>query len=176
MTPEAGLDRPQIAVAIGGPSTDRALRAYDSIAGRASIAELRVDLFSEPADLKRLIVSRPCPVVVTCRAHVEGGRFQGSEEERLDLLRQAAALGAEFIDVERFAFPALGPVAPARAIVSQHDFLAMPDDLTERWSAIRAMGADVVKLAGMAADVADLIRVLDVLASCGLADYCHGHG
>jgi hypothetical protein len=83
----------------------------------------------------------------------------------LDVLRQAAALGAEFIDVERFAFPSLGPVGPARVIVSQHDFMAMPDDLTDRWTAIRAMGADVVKLAGMAADACDLIRILDVLAS-----------
>ena len=143
---------PQIAVALGGPTTDDALRAYESIAGCAGIIELRLDLFTEHVDLRRLIASRPCPVVVTVRASVEGGNFNGSESERLGILRQAAALGADFVDVERFAFQDLGPVAPTRVIVSQHDFASMPVNLSSRWAEIRSLGADVVKVAGMAAD------------------------
>jgi 3-dehydroquinate dehydratase / shikimate dehydrogenase len=154
----------RIAVAIGGPTTDDALQAYDSVSGRAGIVELRIDLFSEPADLHRLITSRPCPVVVTCRASVEGGRFHGSESERLDILREAAALGADFIDVERFAFHELGPVAPTRVILSQHDFASMPANLSSLWAEIRSLGADVVKVAGMATEPADILPVLEVLA------------
>jgi 3-dehydroquinate dehydratase / shikimate dehydrogenase len=154
----------QIAVALGGPSTDDALRAYDSVAGRAGIIELRLDLFTEQVDIRRLIESRPCAVVVTCRASIEGGSFRGSEPERLEILRQAAALGADFVDVERFAFHELGPVAPARVIVSQHDFTSMPADLSSRWTEIRSLGADVVKVAGMAKSLEDMLPVLDVLA------------
>jgi 3-dehydroquinate dehydratase/shikimate dehydrogenase len=153
-----------VAVAIGGPTTDAALRAYESIHGRAGIAELRLDLFSDPPDLPRLIAERPCPLVVTCRASVEGGSFAGPEEERLDILRQAAALGADLIDVERFAFDRLGSVAPARVIVSQHAFESMPADLAARWAEIRALEPDVVKVAGTAADPIDMLPVLDVLA------------
>ena len=157
-------DRPQIAVALSGPTTDAALRAYDSIAGRAGMIELRVDLFSEPADLQRLISERPCPVVVTCRAGVEGGSFRGPEAERLDTLRHAAALGAEFVDVERFAFHELGAVAPTRVIASQHDFTLMPADLSRRWAEIRSLGADVAKVAGMAREPHAMLPVLEVLA------------
>jgi 3-dehydroquinate dehydratase/shikimate dehydrogenase len=156
-------ERPHIAVAIGGPTTDAALRAYESIDGRAGIAELRLDLFTEQPELRRLIANRPCPVVVTCRAAVEGGSFPGSEEERLDLLRQAASMGAELLDVERFALDQLGSVAPARVIVSQHDFDSMPTDLHARWAAIRSLEPDVVKVAGMARDPIDMLPVLDVL-------------
>jgi 3-dehydroquinate dehydratase type I len=156
-------ESPQVAVAIGGPTTDAALRAYESIDGRAGIAELRLDLFTERPQLQRLIANRPCPIVVTCRASVEGGMFRGSDEERLDLLRQAASLGAELVDVERFAFDQLGSVSPARVIVSQHDFDSMPVDLNARWAEIRSLEPDVVKVAGMALEPVDMLPVLNVL-------------
>lgn len=156
---------PLIGVAIPGPTNAEALRAYESIAGRAGIVELRLDLFTESPDTARLIRERPCPVVVTCRAREEGGRWFGTEAERLEQLRNAAALGAEYVDVERFAYSALGPVAPTRVIVSQHDFVSMPADLPERWSDIKDTGADVVKLAGMAQTTDDLLPVLDLLAA-----------
>jgi 3-dehydroquinate dehydratase/shikimate dehydrogenase len=123
-----------------------------------------LDLFSEPPDVQRLISERPCPVIVTCRASIEGGSFGGSEEERLNVLRQAASLGAELVDVERFAFERLGSVAPARVIVSQHDFDSMPSDLIGRWVRIRSLQPDVVKVAGMATEPIDMLPVLDVLA------------
>jgi 3-dehydroquinate dehydratase / shikimate dehydrogenase len=85
--------------------------------------------------------------------------------ERLDILRHAASLGAEYVDVERFAFRDLGPVAPTRVIVSQHEFGSMPADLQQRWSAIRTLGADVVKVAGMAADATEILPTLNVLAN-----------
>jgi 3-dehydroquinate dehydratase / shikimate dehydrogenase len=162
------VNRPEIAVAIGGPTNEDALRAYDAIAGRAGVVELRVDLFSESAKLQQLIAERPCPVVVTCRASIEGGSFSGSEAQRLDILREAAALGADLIDVERFAFADIGDVSPTRVIVSQHDFNTMPADLLERAQGIHASGADVVKVAGMASDVADILPVVDVLQSASV--------
>ncbi|MFN0073839.1 MAG: type I 3-dehydroquinate dehydratase [Chloroflexota bacterium] len=154
----------RIGVAIGGPTTDDALHAFETLAGRAGFVELRLDLFVESADVTRLIEARPCPIVVTCRAAIEGGKFNGTETERLDLLRHAAAHGAEYIDVEQFAFSTLGNIAPARGIVSNHDFSSMPVDLDARAAMILEMGADVVKVAGMASDPIDIVPVLDVLA------------
>ena len=39
--------------------------------------------------------ARTRPVITTCRAKWEGGHFDGTERERLELLMQAAELGAE---------------------------------------------------------------------------------
>lgn len=36
----------------------------------------------------------------SCRPKWEGGQYEGDEKERLDVLRLAMELGAEYIDVE----------------------------------------------------------------------------
>src|SRR4051812_25184673 len=88
-----------IAVALNEPTTEHARAALRQAAAIADIVELRLDLM-DSFDLPRLLAERPCPVVVTCRAVHEGGRWQGSEDARLDVLRQAIDLGAEYVDVE----------------------------------------------------------------------------
>src|SRR4051794_15418872 len=92
-------DRRLIAVALNEPTTEHARAALQRAAQVADIVELRLDLM-KIFDLPRLLAERPCPVVVTCRAAREGGQWRGSEEDRLDVLRQAIALGAEYVDVE----------------------------------------------------------------------------
>ena len=72
------------------------------------------------------------PVIVTCRPRWEGGFFDGSEDDRLALLRRAWEAGAEYVDVEHAA-----PFAPAfltstqgrRLVLSMHDFDGVPRDL-----------------------------------------------
>ena len=48
-------------------------------------------------DFKRLLKDRPCPLVATFRRPADGGRFPGSEEERLMLLRQAIVAGFDWV-------------------------------------------------------------------------------
>ncbi|MCC6174174.1 MAG: type I 3-dehydroquinate dehydratase [Chloroflexi bacterium] len=155
-----------LAVALAAPTTGAALAELHEAARVADSVELRLDLMDE-FDLPRLLAERPCPVVVTCRAVREGGRWRGSEEERLAVLRQAFALGADYVDVEADAIDALragGLSGPGRLIASSHDFTAMPDDFEARWQALAATGADVVKLVGMARDVRDVVPVARALA------------
>ena len=40
------------------------------------------------------------PFIVTNRRREEGGRYEGDEKKRLAILREAAELGADFVDVE----------------------------------------------------------------------------
>src|SRR6185436_17570872 len=65
----------------------------------ADLVELRLDGVTD-VDVAGALADRRLPVVVTCRAAWEGGRFDGAEETRLALLAQAIDLGAEFVDVE----------------------------------------------------------------------------
>ena len=64
----------------------------------AKLVELRVDYINGEVNLRRLLVDRPCPVIVSCRRAVDGGKFTGSEEQRLLLLRTAIAEGVEYVD------------------------------------------------------------------------------
>jgi 3-dehydroquinate dehydratase/shikimate dehydrogenase len=124
--------------------------------------ELRLDAIQAP-DLPRLLAQPPCPLIATCRPKREGGLYDGPEEPRLELLRQAARLGADYIDVEHDAFQALGPVPPAKRIVSYHNFKETPSDLDAIHATLARLGADVVKIAVTANHILDTIPVLRLL-------------
>lgn len=154
-----------LAVAIAASDTAAALAAMQQAAGRADLAELRLDLMAE-FDLPALLAGRPLPVIVTCRPEREGGWWRGAEAERLAVLRQAAALGADYVDLEWDAAEALASLDRSRTqvILSRHDFTAMPDDLAARAEQLWQAGADVVKLVGMAQRLADCAPALRLLA------------
>ncbi|MCX5649018.1 MAG: shikimate dehydrogenase [Planctomycetota bacterium] len=124
--------------------------------------ELRLDAIQTP-DLARLLARPPCPLIATCRPKREGGLYDGPEQPRLELLREAARLGADYIDVEHDAFQALGPVAPAKRIVSYHNFKETPPDLDAIHARLARLGADVVKIAVTANHILDTVPVLRLL-------------
>ncbi|MCE5266980.1 MAG: type I 3-dehydroquinate dehydratase, partial [Planctomycetaceae bacterium] len=66
----------------------------------ARLVELRLDYINGEVNLKRLVADRPCPVVISCRRAVDGGKFVGTEEQRRLLLRSAIAEGVEYVDLE----------------------------------------------------------------------------
>jgi 3-dehydroquinate dehydratase/shikimate dehydrogenase len=103
-------------------------------------------------------------VIVTCRPAWEGGQFKGSEEERKQILGDALARGAEYVDVEWKAnFTDLfASAAGRRVVISSHDFDGVPADLTERAQAMRATGAEVVKIAVKTSRLSDCLPLLDL--------------
>jgi len=161
-----------IAVSLMPRSTDDALAALSRLAqspilsaakgGESFAVELRLDAIQTP-DLARLLARPPCPLIVTCRPKREGGLYDGPEQPRLELLRQAARLGADYIDVEHDAFVPLGPVAPAKRIVSYHNFQETPPDLDAVHDRLARLGADVVKIAVTANHILDTVPVLRLL-------------
>src|SRR5688572_28739913 len=113
------------------------LRAARDATRRVDTVELRLDGIAG-IDIAEALAGRKTPVVVTCRAQWEGGRFDGSEEEREAILARALDLGAEFVDVEwRAGFTDLITSAPERVVVSSHDFNGVPADLVDRVRAMR---------------------------------------
>lgn len=126
-----------------------ALRRGRDAASDADLVELRLDLVDRP-DVAGALQGRRARVIVTCRAQWEGGGFAGSEDERRRILESAAALGAEYVDVEaaaRFAPDIVRSRAGRGVVVSSHLFGDPPADLQARYAALRATGAEVVKLA-----------------------------
>jgi 3-dehydroquinate dehydratase/shikimate dehydrogenase len=129
------------------------------------LVELRLDLVDTP-DVQAALHGRKKPVIVTCRAAWEGGGFSGSEDDRLDLLAEAVAFGAEFVDIEaradRRRFPSLGNT---RLIVSFHDFSGFPVDLESRLASMRSSPHEIVKVAVTATRLSDCVRLRDLMKS-----------
>ena len=143
-----------------------------SAAGLADVVELRMD-YAPAADLRRLLEKRTGPVIVTNRPAREGGAFNGPEEERLALLQTAVDLGAEYVDVEwdcvgrirrgGLARRSFSEGGRTKLIVSRHDFQRTPEDLVRLHAEIVRSGADIAKIACLARDLRDNLRIFDLL-------------
>lgn len=146
----------QLCETVTGHSMAELLAARHS-ATAGDMVELRLDGVPD-LDVAAALHGRRCPVIVTVRPVWEGGRFDGSENDRRMLLGRALDLGAEFIDVEwQAGFTDLIARAPDRVIVSSHDFNGIPTDLEARVLAMRRTGAAVVKIAITPARLTDTL-------------------
>lgn len=127
------------------------------------LVELRLDFLVTPPNLKRLLPDRPCPVIVTCRREKDGGRWVGKEEERQMLLRQAIAAGVEYVDLEEDIASKIPRFGKTKRIISYHNFQETPEDLTHLHARLSELQADVVKIATMAHDPHDNLRVMRLM-------------
>lgn len=141
---------------VTGTTMRELIGARDS-ATAGDMVELRLDGVRD-VDVAGALQGRRVPAVVTCRAAWEGGRFDGSEEERRGILRTALDLGAEFVDVEwRAGFDDVIARDPARVVVSFHDFTGKPAGLEDRVAAMRRTGAGIIKVAYAARTLCDTL-------------------
>jgi 3-dehydroquinate dehydratase/shikimate dehydrogenase len=129
----------------------------------AKLVELRLDYIGGEINLKRLITDRPSAVVITCRRERDGGKFSGSEETRLMLLRQAIAEGVEYVDLEDDIAGSIPRFGKTKRIVSLHDFRKTPDNLDAVHKQLAAHDADIVKIATMANQPHDNVRMLKLI-------------
>jgi 3-dehydroquinate dehydratase/shikimate dehydrogenase len=161
------VTRSKVCVTVTAATTAELRQRRDAVEG-ADLVELRIDSVADP-DVAGALAGRTTPVIVTCRPTWEGGRFRGSEEERLRLIEQAVALGAEYVDIEwRARFDTLLARTGGRGVVvSMHDFEGTPSDLADRVQAMRATGADIVKIAIAATRLSDNVALLGLARTMG---------
>jgi len=146
------------------------LSAMHALPPYVHVAEIRFDYLEgcgradAASDIESICRGKDRPILVTFRPAREGGLYDGPEPHRLGLLRRAAELGVDFIDIELDSVAALGETASgARRIVSYHNFDETPADLEDIHRRAREAGADVVKIAVRANDIADTLPVLQLL-------------
>jgi 3-dehydroquinate dehydratase/shikimate dehydrogenase len=129
----------------------------------ARMIELRLDFLAKPPDYKRLLQQRPCPLIATFRRPQDGGRWGGSEEERLMQLRQAIVAGFDWVDLESDVADKIRRFGKVKRIVSYHNMREVPEDLELIHERMCRQDADVVKIAVRAQDPTDNLRVLRLL-------------
>ncbi|MDN3514986.1 MAG: shikimate dehydrogenase [Candidatus Brocadia sp.] len=145
----------------------------------ADIIELRLDYLKNP-DLRRILERRTKPVIVTNRPVREGGKFEGSEEERVALLKLAIQLHADFVDIEHDSIQYIRRDTehrvPTKIIVSYHNFRETPGNLTDTYQKLSQCGADIVKIVSYANDITDNIKIYQLLqaSQTPLISFCMG--
>ncbi|MEX1023622.1 MAG: type I 3-dehydroquinate dehydratase [Planctomycetota bacterium] len=146
----------------------------------ADLIELRLDRIGHPGEerLRSFFAECPKPVIVACHDDASPRGWDGSLDERLDLLSDAARCGARFVDIDWRLSLDLGEVeAPAHRIVSRHFENAVPtnlDDLLEEQQAVLCEG-DVTKLVAHATKCEDGLRLLRWLRTTkGIVSFATG--
>jgi shikimate dehydrogenase/3-dehydroquinate dehydratase type I len=129
----------------------------------AELVELRLDYISTRVNIQRLLKDRPCATVVTVRREQDGGKYTGSEETRMTMLREAIANGVEWIDLEDDIAGKIPRFGKTKRIISHHNFRNTPDNLRELHNHMRSLDADIVKIATMANQPHDNLRVLEMM-------------
>jgi 3-dehydroquinate dehydratase/shikimate dehydrogenase len=142
----------------------------------AQMVELRLDYISSRVNIGRLLKDRPCPAVITVRREQDGGKYTGTEEARLILLREAIANGVEYIDLEDDIADKIPRFGKTKRIISYHSFRNTPDNLRELHNKLKSLDADIVKIATMANQPHDNLRVLEMMneSDCPTIGMCMG--
>ncbi len=164
-----------LCIPICAPTTEAAVAQMEQASPLADCLELRIDQIRD-CNLQQLMQRRRpgTQILVTNRSKDEGGGFRGSERERIALLQQAVALGADLVDIEaRTAKPLLSELKAAikrhgsrtRLIVSFHDLKKTPaaGALHKRLNACSKMGAHIVKICTYARAMEDNLQVLGLI-------------
>jgi 3-dehydroquinate dehydratase/shikimate dehydrogenase len=129
----------------------------------ARLIELRLDFLAKAPDFKRLLTPKPCPIIATVRRAVDGGRWTRSEEERVMLLRQAIVSGFDWVDLETDIIDDIPRYKDVKRIVSYHNMRGIPDDLEGLHATMCGQDADVLKIAVMAHQPSDNLRVFELV-------------
>lgn len=162
--------RPKVVGAVHSPGALR--RALRIRPGEVDFLEIRVDSFAaDPAPLLRALPRLRVPLLITVRHPAEGGAHRLSFAQRRALFARFLPFAA-FIDIELRSVEKLAStLAEARArgvrlIVSDHHFKTTPplSQLRETIRRARAAGADICKIAALAATPATLARLLALFA------------
>ena len=77
-----------IAISINSESRRLALADMVNAKHFGDVLEVRLDRFGKSPDIGELMTAKPRPVIMTCRRPDDGGFWDGTEQERLAILRQ----------------------------------------------------------------------------------------
>jgi len=143
------------------PSLERKIGQYRD---QVDYIEVRLDYLSSPS-LPSLPTESRAEFLATCRPPREGGRFEGTERDRLQLLSAAAHNGFAWVDLEHDVDQDPDLPSSTRVVRSVHCFDRLPDDLPGLFEKLESRGGDVVKIAATVSSTRELVKLLSWMES-----------
>ena len=169
-----------ICIPITARNAKDAVSEMISASKNADIVELRIDYIPELQNaeicIEESVKNKTKPVIITNRPEREGGKFNGSEKDRLRLLQKAIELGADYVDVEYDSIKQITRRNSSKIIISHHNFKETPHNLSKIYSDICQYNPDIVKIVTYANDITDNIRMFELLESADVPtiSFCMG--
>lgn len=152
-----------ICVSIANESRRMAMADMLTAAPHADLLEVRLDRFGKAADVKELLSARRKPVILSCRRQKDGGEWDGTEEERLALLRQCVVNKADYVEIELDVADQIRPFPGAKRVIAYTNLGEVPDDIGDIYNAARGKGPDVIKITTLARTPEEAWPLLQIL-------------
>ncbi|HZT81517.1 MAG TPA: type I 3-dehydroquinate dehydratase, partial [Gemmataceae bacterium] len=154
-----------ICIAIAQMSRRLALADMLNASRQCDLIELQLDAFERAPDVRELLQHRPRPMILSCRRQRDGGKWQGSEDERLALLRQCIVSKADYVEIELDVADQVRPFPPAKRVISYTNLAETPDDIADIYAECQKKKPDVIKLVTLARTPEEAWPLVKILAN-----------
>jgi 3-dehydroquinate dehydratase/shikimate dehydrogenase len=165
-----------ICVSVATESRRMALADMLTAARQADLLEVRLDRFEKAPDFKDILAARRKPVIFTCRRPCDGGEWQGSEDERLALLRQCVVQKADYVEIELDVADQIRPFPGSQRVISYTNLNETPPDIHELYNDARTKKADVIKITTRARTPEEAWPLVQILAKSSVPTVVVGLG
>jgi 3-dehydroquinate dehydratase/shikimate dehydrogenase len=153
-----------ICISINQESRRLALVDMFNAARQCDLLEVRLDRFGMAPGLGELLSVKPKPIIMACRRKQDGGHWDGSEEERLALLRQCIVSKADYVEIELDAADQIRPFPPAKRVISYTNLKETPADIADIYAEAQTKKPDVIKLTTLARTPEEAWPLVQILA------------
>lgn len=153
-----------ICISIAQESRRFALVDMMNAAPQCDLLEVRLDRFGNAPDLADIVAFKSRPLIMSCRRPCDGGGWDGTEEQRLALLRQAIISKADYVEIELDVADKIRPFPPAKRVIAYTNRAETPANLAEIYAEALTKKPDVIKLTTLARTPEEAWPLVQILA------------
>ncbi|HEY7329965.1 MAG TPA: type I 3-dehydroquinate dehydratase [Gemmataceae bacterium] len=165
-----------ICISIAQESRRMALVDMLNAAPQCDLLEVRLDRFGKAPDVGEMLAVKPKPVIMSCRRPRDGGRWDGTEEERLAILRQCIVSKADYVEIEMDVADQIRPFPPTKRVISYTNLQGTPADIADIYAQAQTKRPDVLKLTTLARTPEEAWPLVQILARAPLPTVVVGLG
>jgi 3-dehydroquinate dehydratase / shikimate dehydrogenase len=165
-----------ICISIAQESRRMALADMLNAAPQCDLLEVQLDRFAKAPDIGELLAHKPKPIILSCRRRQDGGAWDGSEDERLALLRQCIVSKGDYVEIELDVADQIRPFPPAKRVISYTNFGETPPDIADIYAEAQTKHPDVIKLVTLARTPEEAWPLLQILSKPALPTVVVGLG
>jgi 3-dehydroquinate dehydratase / shikimate dehydrogenase len=153
-----------ICISISQESRRLALADMLNAARQCDLLEVRLDRFGKAPDVGEILAAKPKPIIMSCRRPRDGGMWDGSEDERLAILRQCIVSKADYVEIELDAADQIRPFPPAKRVIAYTNCHETPANIAEIYAQAQSKHPDVIKLTTLARTPEEAWPLVQILA------------
>jgi 3-dehydroquinate dehydratase/shikimate dehydrogenase len=165
-----------ICISINQESRRLALFDLFNAAPQCDLLEVRLDRFGMSPELGEFIANKPKPLIMSCRRKRDGGHWDGTEDERLALLRQAIVAKADYVEIELDVADQVRKFPPAKRVISYTNLKETPSDIADIYAEAQTKHPDVIKLTTLAQTPEEAWPLVQIVAKATVPTVVVGLG